>query len=85
MSVGNHYQRMLKFEVSLAKHVSWIKCSISKNRWIRPKTDAKAVHWREKMQAACKKSVDMTIAEYGCSKAALWMINSFNVICTRVL
>ena len=58
MSVGNHYQRMLEFEVASAKT-------------IRPKTDPTAVHSREKMQAACNKSVDITIAAYGCSKAAL--------------
>ena len=42
VSVGNHYQRMLEFEVAFAKRLI-IKCSISKNRWIRPKTDARAV------------------------------------------
>ena len=43
VNVGNHYQRMLEFEVSSAKRLI-IKCSISQNRWIRPKTDAKVVH-----------------------------------------
>ena len=83
VSVGNHY-RMLKFDISSAKRLI-IKCNLSNNGWTRPKTDAKAVHWREKLQAACNKSVEITIAECGCSKAALWMINSFNVICTKVL
>ena len=44
VSVGNHYQRMLEFEVASPKLVYvTIKCSISKNRWIRPKTGLKAV------------------------------------------
>ena len=81
---GDHYQRMLEFEVASAKTII-LKWRISNNRWIRQKTDYTAVHSRHKMQAACNKSVDITISTCGCSKAALWMMNSFEVICTRAL
>ena len=77
-------KEMLEFEVSYAKTII-LKWSISNNIWIRQKTDSTAVHSREKMQASCNKSVNITISACGCSKAASWIINSFEVIYTRAL
>ena len=69
VSVGNHYQRMLEFEVSSAKRlIIYSAVFLKLDGFVQKQTQKQFI---EEKIASCNKSVDITIAEYGCSKAAL--------------